>query len=98
MSQAACPSCGFRFENHRDGASELRAGRLVYGTERVIYQPKMDSSAYDTCPKCGAAFVSSEFDRLRAIVRTKRNVAAFVYGMVGLLITAVAATIWLSAK
>jgi hypothetical protein len=53
MSQTTCPSCGFGFDNHRPGGAEELRRRLVYGTERLIYNPKADSTAYDTCPGCG---------------------------------------------
>ena len=98
MSQTTCPSCGFGFDNHRPaGAEELR-GRVLYGPERLIYNVKADSAAYDTCPKCGKQFLSTEFRKLRMLVRVKFRSASLVYGLGAILILAVAAAVWLSGR
>ena len=98
MSQTTCPSCGFGFDNQRPvGISQLR-GRLLFGPERVISKPRVDSNAYDTCPKCGTRFLSSEMNMLRALARLKLQSAAAVYGGVALLIVVVGVVVWLFGK
>lgn len=97
MSQATCPSCGFGFDNHRKPAHELR-DRLLYGPERLIGRAKLNKEAFDTCPKCKTRFESAEFKFFGEFARAKLRSMGGVYALVGLLLVAFVAGIWLSGK
>jgi len=96
MSQTACSTCSFSFDNHRaPGASALR-GKLLFGPERLISKPRADSTAYDVCPNCGNRFLSSEFETMRDLSRKKLGAMGVVYGAVALLIVGLGAVVWLA--
>ena len=98
MSQAKCPQCGFGFDNHRNSGVEQLRGRMIFGPERLVANPKMDAAATDTCPKCGSSFPSSEFQVFGDFSRAKLRSMAGVYATVGVVVVALALSVWLSGK
>jgi hypothetical protein len=97
MSQAKCPSCGFGFDNHRKPVREVR-NRLLYGPERLIGRARLNAESFDTCPNCAARFESAEFKFFGEFARAKLHSMGGVYALVGFLVVAFVASIWLSAK
>jgi predicted RNA-binding Zn-ribbon protein involved in translation (DUF1610 family) len=96
MSQTMCPSCGVRFDNNREPGSSTLRGRLLFGPERLILKPRVDSAAYDLCPNCGNRFLSSEFETMRNASRRKLGLMGVIYGVVALLIAGLGAVVWLA--
>lgn len=98
MSQTTCPSCGFGFDDHRPIGAEGLRGRLLFGPERLISKPRVDSTAFDTCPSCGNRFVSGELATFRAFARLKLRSMGIIYGLMGLLIAALGTTVWVLGR
>ena len=96
MTQTTCPSCGIGFDNPRKSGSSALRGRLLFGPERLIWKPRIDSTAYDLCPNCGARVLSSEVQSMRDASRRKLGTMGIVYGVVVLLIAGLGAIVWLA--
>jgi rubredoxin len=98
MSQAKCPSCGFAFDNHREGGTRSLRGRLLFGPERLIATAKRKASDMDLCPNCGTRFVSEEFAIFGKFARARLQSVGAVYAVVGLVVVAMIASFWMISR
>ena len=98
MSQARCPACGHGFDNHRDDPSEELRSRLLFGPERLVVKARLNAAALDTCPNCGHEFASREFSIFGQFVRARLRSMGGIYALVGVLVVAGVAAIWVAGR